>query len=244
MQKNWKRYAVSLGATALLALGACAGNDGETSVSKSAPASLEAMCDALVDADASEAELAAAVENAPEDVRADIEAMAAEDARGAVETGMTGGPTSAKFFSAATAVGDYMTDHCDYQVINVTATDDGFKGIPVDLASGRTLVRIRNDGNQFHEVALQKVRSDETRSIEELVSLPEKEGGAIFDYLGGAFAAPGYSSWTVVDLADGRYAALCYVPAGATPASIERGRHGSTSPSHAMKGMVAELHVT
>ena len=254
MRKDWSWSAIAVGVCAILALGACADDDDDTSgsttgTSAEAPAdesdgNVAAFCDALVDADAGAAELAAAVKAAPEAISADVKAMAAEDGRATIEAGMTGVPSSDEFFAARTAVGDYMADNCGYQVVDVTATDDGFEGIPADAEAGKTLLRFTNDGSEYHEVALQEVLGGETRSVEEILTLPEEEGGALLDYRGGAFAAPGRGSWTVVDLSDGRYAALCYVATGATPESVDSGQFDDTAPSHAMKGMVAEMQVS
>ena len=64
---------------------------------------------------------------------------------------------SDEFFAAATAVGDYMADNCGYQVIDVTATNHAFDGIPADAEAGKTLIRITNDGTEYHEVVLERV---------------------------------------------------------------------------------------
>ena len=84
-----------------------------------------------------------------------------------------------------------MADNCGYQVIDVTATDHAFDGIPADAEAGKTLIRITNDGTEYHEVVLQRVQQGETRSVEEILALPEEEGGDLLDYLGNAFAPPG-----------------------------------------------------
>ena len=107
-----------------------------------------------------------------------------------------------------------MADNCGYQVIDVTATDYAFDGIPADAEAGKTLIRITNDGTEYHEVVLQRVHEGETRSVEEILALPEEEGGDLLDYLGNAFAPPGLGNWTVVDLSAGRHAAMCFVPTG------------------------------
>lgn len=109
-----------------------------------------------------------------------------------------------------------MADNCGYQVIDVTATDHAFDGIPADAEAGKTLIRITNDGTEYHEVVLQRVHQGETRSVEELLALPEEEGGDLLDYLGNAFAPAGLGNWTVVDLSAGRHVALCFIPTGAT----------------------------
>jgi hypothetical protein len=189
-------------------------------------------------------ENAAATEDAaPEAIKADVTTMA-EHGRGEIEAGMTGGPSSDDYFAAATSVGDYMADNCGYQVIDVKATDYEFDGIPADAETGMTLIRITNDGTEYHEVAVQRVDPGERRSIQKLLALPEADGGDLLDYLGHAFAPPGMSNWTVVNLVAGRHVALCYVPTGATPEALRSGETDAKAPSHAMKGMVAEMQVS
>ena len=158
-----------------------------------------------------------------------------------------GGPPnipSDEFFTAATAVGDYMADNCGYQVIDVTATDYAYDGIPADAEAGKTLIRITNDGTEYHEVVLQRVHAGETRSVEEILALPEQEGGDLLDYQGNVIAPPGLGNWTVVDLTVGRHVALCFFPTGATPEALQSGQVDDTAPPHAMQGMFAEMQVS
>ena len=244
----WKRGAVAL--AAVLALGACGGDDDDDVVSETStteadqPATdIAAFCEALDFADASAAELAAAVEAAPMEIRADVTKMADEDGRAVVQTGIPGGPSSDSFYAAAAAVGDYMADNCGYQVIDVTATDYAFHGVPAEAEAAKTLVRFTNDGTEYHHLAIQRIRADETRSLEEIMTLPE--GGDLLDFQNAAFAAPGQSSWTVVDLSvAGRYALMDYVPIGATTAAVESGQFDDTAPEHWTRGELAEIQVS
>ena len=200
------------------------------------------------DAADAEASIAAAEEAAPEEISADVTTMAEEaraaDRRRAQPRGEPPNVPSDEFFTAATAVGDYMADNCGYQVIDVTATDYAYDGIPADAEAGKTLLRITNDGTEYHEVVLQRVHAGETRSVEEILALPEQEGGDLLDYQGNAFAPPGLGNWTVVNLSAGRHAAMCYVPTGATPEAFQSGQVDDTAPPHTMKGMTAEMQVS
>ena len=149
-----------------------------------------------------------------------------------------------EFFTAAAAVGDYMADHCGYQVIDVTATDYAFAGIPADAQMGKTLIRLTNDGTEYHEALLQRVREGETRSVEDILAIPEGSGD-LLDFIGSAFAPPGLASWTVVDLSAGRYATMCFIPTGATTEdALRRGQGDDTARSHYMQGMFAETQVS
>jgi hypothetical protein len=270
LRGNWKSRAIAVGAAAVLALGACSGDDdddasgSDTSTEADEPdADAAAFCDAIVKSQAAslsvaigeggeaadaEASIAAAEEAAPEEISADVTTMA-EEARAQVAAGpqpeLVAPPNipSDEFFTAATSVGDYMAENCGYQVIDVTATDYAYDGIPADAEAGETLLRITNDGTEYHEVVLQRVHAGETRSVEEILALPEEEGGDLLDYQGNAFAPPGLGNWTVVNLSVGRHAAMCFVPTGATPEAFQSGQVDDNAP-HTMKGMTAEVKVT
>jgi hypothetical protein len=253
----------------VLALGACAGDDdddasgGDTGTeADESDADAAAFCDAIVDADwatlavsigegdaaSAEAALVAAEEAAPEEIGADVQTMA-EELRAQVAAGPQSedGPPVIPpddFFAAATSVGDYMADNCGYEVIDVTATDYAFAGIPADAEAGRTLIRITNDGTEYHEVALQRVYGGQTRSVEEILALPEEERDALLDHQGLVFAPPGLGNWIVMDLTAGRHIAGCFIPTGATPEAFQSGQVDDTTPPHTMQGMTAEMQVT
>ena len=191
--------------------------------------------------------LVAAEEIAPEEISAEVTIMAAESraqfAAGPPPDGTPPTLPADDFFTAAAAVGDYMADNCGYQVIDVTATNYAFEGIPAIVGAGKTLIRITNDGTEYHEAVLQRVRQSETRSIEEILAIPQGSGD-LLDYLGNAFAPPGLGNWTVVDLSAGRYAFLCFVPTGATSEeALRSGQADDTAQPHTMQGMFAEMEV-
>ena len=191
--------------------------------------------------------LVSAAEIAPDAIRADVTTMA-DEARAQFDAGPppAGTPPTLppdEFFTAAAAVGDYMAGHCGYPVVDVTATDHTFEGIPDAAAAGKTLIRITNEGTEYHEVVLQRVRQGETRSIEEILAIPEGSGD-LLDYLGYAFAPPGLGNWTVVDLSAGRHVFLCLIPSGATSVeALRNGQDDRTAQPHTMQGMFAEMQV-
>jgi hypothetical protein len=166
----------------------------------------------------------------------------AQVAAGAPPDGVVPEPPPDEYFVAASAVGDYMADRCGYQVIDVTATEYAFEGIPAEAARGKTLLRLTNDGAEYHHLVLQVVRHGETRSLEEILALPE--GGDLLDYQSSAFAPPGLSSWTVVDLSVGRHAFMCIAPTGATsPEAFQSALAAETAPAHDTQGETAEMQV-
>ena len=238
-----------------------AGDDDDEQVPATAgPASaadVAAFCDAIDDMglavslgegyEGVDEALVAAEEIAPEEIRADVTTMA-DESRAQLDAGPppAGTPPSLppdEFFVAADAVGDYMADSCGYQVVDITATDHAFAGIPAVAEAGKTLIRITNQGTEYHEAVLQRISAGETRSVEEILAIPEGSGD-LLDYAGSAFAPPGLGSWTVVDLVPGRYAAMCFIPTGATTEEELRGGQGDdTAQLHHTQGMFAEMQV-
>jgi hypothetical protein len=268
LRTSWKWRAIAVGAAAVLTLGACAEDDDDDATvsdtgttaeqSDNQPDDVAAFCDAIDDVGLSvsigegyeglDEALVAAEEIAPDEISADVTTMA-DESRAQVAAGSPPKGTSPnlppdEFFTAATAVGDYMADNCGYHVIDVAATNYAFDGIPVDAEAGKTLIRIANDGTEYHEVVLERIQQGETRSVEEIVALPQKEEGDLLDYLGSAFAPPGLGNWTVVDLSAGRHAALCFIPTGATTSEVVSGQVDDTTQLHATQGMFAEMQVS
>ena len=258
LRGNWKWRAIAVGAAAVLALGACSGDDdddasgSDTSTEADEPdADAAAFCDAIVKSQAASLSVAIGEGGEPPTPKLRLPPQrklhpkrsvptsrpwprkhAAQIAAGPQPDGAPPNVPSDEFFTAATSVGDYMADNCGYQVIDVTATDYAYDGIPADAEAGKTLIRITNDGTEYHEVVLQRVHTGETRSVEEILALPEEEGGDLLDYQGNAFAPPGLGNWTVVDLSAGRHAAMCFIPTGATPEAFQSGQVDDTRAAH------------
>jgi hypothetical protein len=79
-----------------------------------------------------------------------------------------------------------------------------------------------------------RINDDETRSLEEILQLPEEEQMELATPVTFAFAPPGGSFTAFADLEPGRYAALCFIPVGG----------GEDGPPHFTEGMFAEFQVT
>ena len=196
-----------------------------------------------------DAALIAAEEIAPAEIKADVTTMADENraqvAAGAPPDG-TPGPSPTlppdEFFRAADAVGEYMAESCGYPVIEAEASEYSFEGIPATAARGKTLFRLSNDGAEYHQLVLQRVRYGEDRSLEEILALPE--GGDLLDFQGTAFAPPGLGSWFVVELGIGRHAVMCIIPTGSTtPEALRSAQAEGTAPPHHDQGMIEEIQV-
>lgn len=142
---------------------------------------------------------------------------------------------------ASDAVHAYDVENCGWAVVDVTAGDYAFEGLPAELPAGPTTFELANEGEEVHELILLRKGEGVTLTAEELLELPEEEAMAQAEMVGSpAFAAPGDSAYTVKDLEPGEYIAICFIPTGMT------GVDGPPpdGPPHAVHGMHAELTVT
>jgi hypothetical protein len=132
----------------------------------------------------------------------------------------------------------------DATIHDVTAVEYEFQGAPTRLAAGPHGFRLVSAGEEFHELALVRVDSDQP--VSDLLELPEDEQAKVMPYIGGVTACPGETSPDAVGgfLQPGRYALLCFVPTGTRPDL--RGKDllaAYENPPHFTHGMVAEILV-
>jgi plastocyanin len=142
--------------------------------------------------------------------------------------------------------------------ISVTGQDYSFSGVPEVVASGAEFTFTNSSGAEVHEMVLVKVADVETRTIEELLELPEEESNTLVEFQGVLVALPGEeganpegpgSSITVTE--PGRYALVCFIPQGADPAAVSEAMAGGgegppdmgDGTPHALLGMWAEFQV-
>ncbi|MGH8926084.1 MAG: hypothetical protein ACRDWA_15825 [Acidimicrobiia bacterium] len=141
--------------------------------------------------------------------------------------------------------------------IDVTAVDYAFQGVPELVAPAAEFTLTNASDAEVHEIVLIGIPAGETRSLEELLELPEEET-ADFPVQGVLVALPGQdggnpegegNSITVTE--PGRYAVLCFIPQGADPAVVEEamasGAEGlpdmGDGTPHAFLGMATEFTV-
>lgn len=144
-------------------------------------------------------------------------------------------------------------DHPD--VVEITAVDYGFEGLP-DMVPAGTRLSLTNDGNEPHELVAMRIPDTETRSVEELLQLPQPELMAIL----GADAEPATVILSAHGTTDtpgavvgdgtltepGRYAIVCFLPVGSDDSILDPEADGppeSDAPPHITQGMFAELVV-
>jgi hypothetical protein len=96
------------------------------------------------------------------------------------------------------------------QTVQVQAEDYKFGGVPDSLPAGEVTFEFENVGEEPHEFGLVRVKGDQ--SLEELVSLPQKQAQKFIENVGGTFARPGEEGKPLTgDLVAGRYGYACFV---------------------------------
>ena len=252
-----KRASAVLLAVGMLVLGAC-GDDDDTS--DEASASTDEASEDTTDDTEPEGEAAAAGEwcepymellagePAPEEIRevAAIAPEAAVEPLEAIADGFEADPEgffdTEEFSTSYTAVGEVANDDCADEVIDITATDYAFAGIPSELDASTIGVTFANEGAEFHELAVMRKAEGVTQSWDEILELPEEETGELVTEVGGGFSPPGATSTALLDLSEaGEYIAVCFIPVGATPEANEEEVDG---PPHFTQGMRSEFTVS
>jgi hypothetical protein len=190
--------------------------------------------------------LQAAEDSAPDEVAEAVGTMVTEaramTAAPETEEGPPPMPGEA-FYPASVEVAGFLTDNCDVETLDVTATNYAFGGIGETVPAGTTVINLTNDGTEFHEMALVKLAEGEERPLEELLALPEEEVDAVITDKAFAFTPPGAATFVTADLDPGRYVAICFVPVGATPEALQTGATLNEEDGHFMHGMVSEFEV-
>jgi len=139
---------------------------------------------------------------------------------------------------------------------DVVAVDYHFEGLPDRIDAGSRLTMRNDSAAEVHELIAMLIPPEETRSIDDLLALPEAE---LFAALPGEpalalVAPPGEDAIPVIGdgtLAPGRYLIACAIPTGADPAEFMRQVQESQGgppnvpggPPHFTHGMYAELTV-
>jgi hypothetical protein len=185
--------------------------------------------------------VADAVAAAPEEVAEEVEVMSA-----AVDEIAESGDPSVFERPEADAANDalhaYELENCGWHRHDVSATEYAYDGIPETLEAGPTSFELTNDGAEVHELLLVRKNDGVTQTAEELLALPEEEALMMVTEVGsGAFASPGDTEYSVVDLEAGDYVAVCFIPTGMTS---EEQTAAEDAPPHFVHGMVHEFTVS
>lgn len=164
--------------------------------------------------------------------------------------------TTTSSMSATTTVSPTTTvPSPEAKVVEVTTQDYAFVGLPSEIDAG-TQIKLFNESTlELHEFVAIRLPDDETRSVEELVQLPEGELAAFFPRVESVILAPpGSNPFTAVGTGrldkPGRYAIICTIPIGADPteylqavAESEGKPDFEGGPPHFTAGMWGEVTV-
>ena len=92
----------------------------------------------------------------------------------------------------ASLAGQNCTQAAPIHQVVVTATEYAF-GVPDTLPPGLTVFRLKNDGNQRHEMVLARLKDGIALSLFVRAMATDADVGALIDLPGGAtFARPGF----------------------------------------------------
>ena len=138
------------------------------------------------------------------------------------------------------------TEAPDTEAVQVTGVEYAFEGLDAEVAAGTELT-FTNGGKEAHELVVMKRAEGETRTIEELMQLPQEELGTALEFQGVSIANPGEEGQVVegdlvLDEA-GEYIAICMFPVGTTEVPDGPPTGEQSAPPHASQGMVQEFTV-
>lgn len=280
MARNMRRGTAALAVVALaFGVAACGDDDdggegatettGSAGGAEGAPA---AFCDAFVEfnsavfqvdisEDTPEAELKEAGEslspssqaiedNAPDDLaeRAAEINSAIQDLRDGDATAFNGDA----LFESYTSLAGGTVEACEFDAVDVTASDYRFDGLPATLEAGTVAFKLTNSSTaEPHEIALIRRPDGETRTFAELLALPEDQAQAATEFKGAGFAEPQGEGAAIVELEPGSYIAVCFIPVGGGEEPADEGsdpaegesEDDEDAPAHWEQGMVTEFTV-
>jgi len=178
-----------------------------------------------------------------------------------------GSETSSSDSTATTAVADHSTmghtgtANADTDVIEVTASDYHFDGLPAQVAAGAKVHVTNASTKEFHELVSFRIPDSEQRSVPELLALGDAKLKEMFGTGEPAMVllAPPAGAPQIEAVGDGtftepgRYIVVCTIPVGADPQEIIDALSGGedgpppaseeNSTLHYMSGMWAEVVV-
>jgi len=147
---------------------------------------------------------------------------------------------SESFTAAGDAVAAYLFDRCEQVKHTVTATDYRFSGLPPSVPAGGFRLRLENDGNENHEIAILARAKGVDQSWDALLRLPFDELAGLTRIVAVDDADPGTQAYASGVLEPGEYLVACFVPQGTGSGRAER---GPGAPHHEL-GMRQLLTVT
>jgi hypothetical protein len=130
-------------------------------------------------------------------------------------------------------------------VIEVVGVEYRFEGVPSTMDAG-TELRLRNDGQEVHEIVLVRRNQGVTESWQDLLALPEQDVMQLVTIEGVVMANPGDTTEeTVVASEPGDYLLICFIPTGMRelPPTDDPNATFPPGPPHFTLGMMQEITV-
>jgi uncharacterized cupredoxin-like copper-binding protein len=98
--------------------------------------------------------------------------------------------------------------------------DFAFAGVPATLSTGRTTLKVTNQGQEPHELTVLRLEGITAQQAQEILAAPPGQGAPAgpppFKDAGGFQAImPEQSGWATLDLPAGEYIVVCFVPSPA-----------------------------
>jgi uncharacterized cupredoxin-like copper-binding protein len=143
-----------------------------------------------------------------------------------------------EYLDAETAIVDAAIESCAVDVVDATAVDYGYEGVPDEVAAGRVGFRLVNEGADVHEAVILRRAEGDTTAALDIAAMSEEEQAELVEFVGVAFVAPGSEGAVLLDLSPGEYIVICNLPIGMTEVDAEV----DGAPHHSV-GMVAEFSV-
>lgn len=249
-QARQRHLAVAAGCVGLmLSIAGCGDDDDDDAADDpfctAGPAVDAALAPDEPDPAAVEQAVATAEAAAPEEIADEVETAAAA-VREALSTQSFDVFATDEVRDALTAMNDYYVSDCGFEEIEITGTDYAFGDVPETVDAGPALLRLSNEGAEFHEAIVFRINDGVDLSVAEILELPEEEANTMGEIVGGTFAEPDDAGETTLSLEAGRYALVCFIPEGMTPEAAEEAEESGTEPEgapHFTLGMASEFTV-
>jgi len=181
-----------------------------------------------------------------------LPACSSDDARDDAATDDTGAASDDETTTTTTTTVAPPVDG----VVEVELVDFAFEGLPDSVAAGTRLTITNSSAVELHKLSALPLPDGEDRPVEELITLPATELGAILRVLPATVLAAGPGGPQLDELGDGtlsapgRYALICAIPLGLDPDGYlnampaeRRSQIRDGEQPHFALGMVADLLV-
>lgn len=143
-----------------------------------------------------------------------------------------------EYLAAEMVVVDAAITSCAVDVVEATAIDYAYQGLPSTVSAGRVGFRLTNEGADVHEAVILRRTDGDTTAAPELLAMTEEEQAERAEFVGVAFVAPDSDGAVLLDLAPGEYIVACNLPVGMTEIDAE-----VDGAPHHTEGMVGEFTV-